>query len=119
MNVLWSVGLARVLQVDEAKLDYNSTVSWWQWWKSWIWDDPERNVFSHISSGGKPSSRQRIGELTMQCYCNCLPSSAVAKNGVYSCSITGVVHGDLKIGNFVFNPEVHMCVRMCVRASVY
>ena len=109
--------MAHVLQVDEVKCDYISIVGWWRWW---IWPDPESYVFSRISCGEKPSSRQRIGELTMQCYCNYLPSSAVAKNGVYSCSTTGVVHGNLDIGNFVFNPEVrtYVCTYVCACVCV-
>ena len=102
--------------MDAANDDYWSTVSWW---KRWIKPDPESDVFSQISRGEKPSSRQRIGELTMQCYCNCLPSSAVAKSGVYSCFITGVVHGNLDIGNFVFNPEVFVCMHACLCMCVF
>ena len=84
MNVLQSVALAHGLQVDEVKCDYRSIVGWWRWW---FWPDKESYVFSRISRGEKPMSEQRIGELTMQCYCNCLPTSAVAKNGVCFCSL--------------------------------
>ena len=95
-------------------------------WSLWLLTDLECQVFSRISCGKKPSSRQRIGELTMQWYCYCLPSLTVAKNGVYFCSITGVVHGNLDIGNFVFNLEVytyvctyvHVCVCACVFVHV-
>ena len=56
---------SHLLQVDDAKADYKRTVGWWRWW---VWPDPESYIFSKISRGEKPKSRQRIGEAIRQSF---------------------------------------------------